>query len=77
MYCRKCYAKLDPATQDYCCPQCGRGFAPADPKTWLVRPFPGKWKLVFQILATTIIGLLAAGVVALFQMSSGAMASGH
>ena len=65
MYCEKCFSKLDPSAETQCCPRCGRGFDPADPKTYLPRPFPDKWMIITYVAATTIISLAAAFLVAL------------
>ena len=74
MYCRKYYAKLDPASEAYHCPQCHRGFDPSKPSTYLARPFPGMWKIMGYILGTTIVSIIVASIVAFFQMAG---ASGH
>jgi len=70
MYCRKCYANLKQTAEFNRCGRCGRAFDPGNPKTYLSRPFPGNWKIARQILWTTIIGVMAAYVVATFQMAS-------
>jgi hypothetical protein len=74
MYCRKCYAKLDEVTESSQCPWCGRIFDRTLPASYLARPFPSVRKIIVQGVATIIIGFLAAGVVAMFQLS---YASGH
>jgi len=74
VYCRKCYAKLDGATHIRACPQCLHGFDPADARTYLVRGFPSAWRIVGYVVATTVISIGGAFVVALFQMG---IASGH
>ncbi len=71
-YCRKCYADLHHAPD--ACPSCGTAFDPADPKTFLARPFPGRWTVVGQILFTTLFACLIAFIVALFQIAG---TSGH
>ena len=74
MYCRKCYAKLDEAAEFPRCLRCAYAFNPADPKTYLTRPFPGTWRIIGYIVATTIVSILGAFVVAFFEMAG---ASGH
>lgn len=73
MYCRTCYADLRQSSFNKCY-QCGRRFDPGNPKTFLLRPFPGRWKIAWQIIGTTILGIAAAFVVALHQA---AQWSGH
>ena len=73
MYCRKCYTKLDGADFNRC-PRCARTFDPADRRTHLARRFPDKLRIIWHITATTFVCLIAAYVVALFQMAG---ASGH
>ena len=72
MYCKKCYAKLDPA--DSVCTQCGAEFSPSHPETYLRRPFPGASRIFVHVIATTIVGIMAGFVIAFFQMTA---ASGH
>jgi hypothetical protein len=74
MYCRKCYAKLDPSEEFHRCPRCDRGFDPSDKSTYLPRPFPGKWRIVWYVITTTIISFVVAYIVACFQLAG---ASGH
>ena len=74
MYCKKCYTHLAHAPDSAHCPKCGRTFNATDPKTFLPRPFPSTRKILIHLLATTIVGILAAFVVAFFQMVG---ASGH
>jgi hypothetical protein len=56
------------------CPKCDRKFDPANPKTFLPRPFPGKFKIIFHIIATTLVCIALAFIVAFFQLAA---ASGH
>jgi len=56
------------------CPKCNAIYKPGDPSTYLPRPFPGKRRIIWYIIQTSIISLMAAYVVACFQM---ARASGH
>ena len=74
MYCRKCYAELDAMVEDVRCPQCGRRFDPANAGTYLARPFPDTRKIILYILATSIVSVVVAFVVATFQLAA---ASGH
>jgi hypothetical protein len=74
MYCRKCYAELDTERELHRCVKCGRAFDPADARSYLTRPFPSVPKMILFILATTIISIMGAYVVALFQEAG---ASGH
>jgi hypothetical protein len=74
MYCRNCYAKLDPAEVIHRCPICNRAFDPATSRSYLSRPFPGIGSIISYIVATTVISLLAAFVIAMFQLAG---ASGH
>ena len=71
-YCPKCYADLDGADGE--CPKCGRAFDPADPKTTLARPFPGKWTVVAEVVVTT---LFAAGVALVVAIHQANRSSGH
>jgi hypothetical protein len=73
MYCLRCYADLR-QVPDHWCPTCGLGFDRNDPKTFLARPFPRKRRIVLQLVLTTLLGILVAGVVATFQM---VQSSGH
>jgi hypothetical protein len=59
MYCQRCYTDLHPN----------------DPATFLVRPFPRKRRIILHLIATTAIGVLVAGIVALFQTAI--LPSGH
>jgi hypothetical protein len=74
MYCRKCYTELDAASESKRCPKCNRPFDPANPRSYLARPFPGPMKIIWHIAATTIVGFVAAWIVAFHQMAN---ASGH
>ena len=56
------------------CPWCDRPFNPAEPSSYLPRPFPDKWRIAGYVLLTTIISIAVAFVVAFFQMVG---ASGH
>lgn len=73
MFCRKCYAELREAVGNKC-PKCSRVFDPANPRTFLLRPFPSPGMIAFQIVATTVVGILCAYVVAFHQM---VRSSGH
>jgi hypothetical protein len=73
MYCRKCYADLSNATEGRC-PRCGRGFDPANPRTYAARPFPTAAKVFAQVIGTTALAVVAAYVVAFQQL---ARSSGH
>lgn len=74
MYCRKCYRGLDIADEFHRCAKCGRAFDPAEPKSYLRRPFPPPSRIILQVISTTIVGFLAAFFVAMFQAVG---ASGH
>jgi hypothetical protein len=56
------------------CPNCGRTFNASDPRTYRLRPFPGKGEIVAHVLLTTVCGIAAAFVVAMFQA---VRSSGH
>ena len=73
MFCRRCYAPLraDDAPR---CPACGRLFDPAKPLTFLQRPFPSGRRIVVHLVATTVLGIVAAFVISLHQA---AQMSGH
>ena len=73
MFCRKCYTDLRDAG-DGKCPMCGKLFDSANRKSFLPRPFPTAGMIVVQIIATTIVGVLFAFVVATFQA---VRSSGH
>jgi hypothetical protein len=73
MYCRRCYAPVSPDDAPKC-RKCGREFDPEDAKTFLRRPFPSGLRIARQIIFTTMVGVLAAFVVASHQM---ARTSGH
>jgi len=72
MYCKKCYAKLD--STDSNCAQCGAEFSSSHPETYLRRPFPVATRILFHVIATTIVGIMAGFVIAFHQMAG---ASGH
>jgi hypothetical protein len=74
MYCRNCYTNLAEAADTGLCPKCHRKFELGNAKTFLLRPFPSKSKIIVHVLLTTIVGILAAFVVAFFQLVG---ASGH
>ena len=74
MYCQRCYADLRSATEKRC-PACGLGFDPANPKTYLARPLPPRRRIVRHIIATTVLGIVFAWVVAMFQSAN--IPSGH
>jgi hypothetical protein len=74
MYCQRCYADLRSAPEPWC-PTCGLGFDPGDPKTFRPRPFPGKRRIILHLIATTLVGVAVAGIVALFQTA--VLPSGH
>ena len=73
MYCTRCYSPLDGVTEGRC-PRCGLGFDPNVPTSFLVRPFPTGRRIVWHLLLTTIICIVAAFVVALHQL---VQSSGH
>jgi hypothetical protein len=73
VYCKNCYAPLADAPGGKC-PKCGRKFNASDPRTYRLRPFPGKGEMVVHVLLTTICGIGAAFVVAMFQATR---SSGH
>lgn len=74
MYCRKCYASLELAQEMRACLVCQRPFDPAKPRTYLSKPFPSAWKIVWQVVLTTLVGIAAAYGVSMFQLAA---ASGH
>ena len=74
MYCKRCYADLTLATETWC-RSCGRLFNPNDSSSFLTKPFPRRRKIIFQIIFTTILGILVAFVVAMFQQPL--IPSGH
>ena len=73
MFCRKCYADLSMADQG-ACRKCGRLFDPANPRTYLPRPFPSTGQIVGYLIATTMVAIAVAGVVSFHQLAS---TSGH
>lgn len=73
MYCGECYADLQNATQSRC-PTCGHAFDAADPRTFLVRPFPPMPVIIVHVVATTLFAIVAAWFVSLHQL---ARTSGH
>ena len=73
MFCRKCYSSLDDSVMNRC-PKCGRQFDPAKPGTELPRPFPSKSTIAAHVIATTLLAIVGAFVVATHQM---ARTSGH
>ena len=73
MFCRKCYGDLRDAVEGKCS-KCARKFDSADPKSYLQRPFPTAGMIFVQIIATTIVGIVCAMVVATFQA---VRSSGH
>lgn len=73
MFCPKCYTEL-PAAGVSECPKCRRPFNPANPNTYLDRPFPNRGQIVGQLIFTTAVGVAVAFGVAFFQMIG---ASGH
>ena len=68
MYCKRCYAPLDPESR--LCDHCGRKFDPRIAGTFLERPFPRMRTLIIQIIGTTLVGIGVAWFVAMQQMSS-------
>ncbi len=74
MYCRHCYASLDPSPQTDRCGHCGRPFDPSRPRTFLTRPFPSWGRVIVQLVATTLLGFAAAQAIAFFQAAG---TSGH
>jgi hypothetical protein len=73
MFCRKCYADLKAGFEGEC-PVCGQSFDPADPRTYLGKPFPPPSRVVWHVISTTLVGIGVAFVVAFHQM---ARTSGH
>jgi hypothetical protein len=74
MYCKKCYAALDPSAQVYCCWNCEFPFDPANRRTYLARPFPSTGRVIWYIVLTSVLSVAGAFVVAFFQAAG---ASGH
>lgn len=72
MYCKNCYSRLSAAEKK--CEKCSRPFDVDNPKTFLARPFPSRWNVVFTVAATTIAAAAVAWVVAFHQAAS---TSGH
>jgi hypothetical protein len=73
-FCSNCYASLAEAAGAGRCLNCGRAFDPDDPTTFLRRPFPGLGRIIAHLIVTTLVGVMAAYVVAFFQLAG---ASGH
>jgi hypothetical protein len=73
MFCKRCYVDLRAVTKSTC-PACKRAFDPTNPKTYLRRPFPPALRIAAHVIATTLVALGCAYVVAFFQM---ARTSGH
>jgi uncharacterized paraquat-inducible protein A len=63
MFCKRCYANLDQAT-DACCLRCGRKFLPQDSSSYLHRPFPSRIKMIVHTLITLVLATLVSFVVA-------------
>jgi hypothetical protein len=74
MFCKHCYTRLDPETEPKRCPRCRRRFDPMRPRTYLTRPFPGKWEIFWMIIKTSAVGFVVAYIIAFFQLAS---MSGH
>jgi len=72
MYCKRCYAELRETANK--CLSCKRPYDPADPATYLNRPFPEKWTVAKHIAYTTLIGVIVAYVVSFHQLAA---YSGH
>ena len=73
-FCRKCYAALAVSVPVGTCPACGRAFDLGVPRTFLRRPFPTVVHVVRRLVLTTLLGIAAAYVVAMFQAGGN---SGH
>ena len=69
MYCKKCYTNLENSFEMSRCPKCRRFFDANNPATFFARPFPDRSRIIFRIVATTILGIIAAFIVAAFQMA--------
>jgi len=74
MYCRKCYGKLVPEEDMGRCPNCDYAFDPEDRLSYLKHPFPDSRRIIWHIIATTIVCFIAAFIIANFQLAG---ASGH
>ncbi len=64
MFCRRCYAELPSSLVGGTCPACGANYAE---RSSLRRPFPPVGNIVATLVGTTLVGLVAAAVVAIFQ----------
>lgn len=73
MFCRKCYFDLEEIDGGKC-PNCNCTFDVSNPKTFLSRPFPTSMMIITQIILTTILGILCAFIVTVFQA---VRSSGH
>jgi hypothetical protein len=65
MFCRRCYADLNQSAEARCL-RCGRPFNPDQPSTYLTRPFPPRWRIIFHTLLTLILATIVSAVVAGF-----------
>jgi hypothetical protein len=78
MFCKRCYANLDQATDGRCL-RCRRPFDPNQPTSYLPRPFPSRRRMIIHTIVTlilaTIVSAAVAGFVAVFQ--SAHMHDGH
>ena len=78
MFCRKCYANLDQAT-DFRWRRCRRQFNPASPKTYLRRPLPSRRKIIvhtiLNLILTSIVSVVIAALLAAAQIKY--IHSGH
>jgi uncharacterized paraquat-inducible protein A len=78
MFCKRCYANLDQATESQCA-RCGRAFSALDPTSYLRRPFPSRTKMVVQtvimLVLSAVTSLVVAGCLALAQLKF--VHSGH
>ena len=74
MFCRKCYGELVPEEDMGRCPNCNRAFDPADSHSYLKYRFPDSRRVFWHVVATTIVCLIAAFIIAQFQLAA---ASGH
>jgi hypothetical protein len=50
MFCRRCYARLDPTNPFAHCQRCKRPFDPADRQTYLLRPFPPAIRIIGYVI---------------------------
>ena len=65
MYCKRCYADLNQATE-FRCARCGRRFNPSEKRTYLPRPFPSRRRIIAHTILTLILSTIVSFAIAVF-----------